>query len=571
MLAGETTVMGRSSNPGSQERRLAMRLDNDARELELIAHALQSISKETTYEGLAEALLREALVYSRANRGGVLLSAGGQLLDRADASFPRENTKFFISDPPNAEFRLPMDIDEKVLGRRETIVRQVDGKLSALIEPLKSTPKEIMQLALPLVHQEQTIGILYLESCPKEELFKPRSVWMMSILASQAAVSFESARLFEALRETNRLMVKGQEIGQMGSYRWNTRTLLSRGSREIYRILGLDLRVNPVPFQAFRDRVHPDDLPALEIALANALNARSPFSHEYRVVHKDGKIFSVLAVGQFDMGPTGDLELEGIIIDIAAQKTAEQALIDARAELAQASSLASAGEMAGSIIHEMNQPLTGILMSAEACLRWLARVPAHPEEALKSAKRVLEQGRRATEVTAGLRSLVQDSRLNLAGIDINDAIDDVLLLSRRELELGAVTLRAELDRTLPNVEADRLQIQHVILNLVRNAIEAMNDIDGRPRVLKVKTGAGVEYISVSIIDTGPGIGSTATERLFEPLYTTKRNGLGLGLLICRRIISAHGGQLHVEESTASGASFAFTLPIYFPVTSSETQ
>ena len=183
---------------------------------------------------------------------------------------------------------------------------------------------------------------------------------------------------------------------------------------------------------------------------------------------------------------------------------------------------------------------------------------------------MLEQGRRATEVTAGLRSLVQDSRLNLASVDINDAIDDVLLLSRRELELGAVTLRADLDRTLPDVEVDRLQIQHVVLNLVRNAIEAMNDVDGRPRVLKVMTGAGVEYISVSIIDTGPGIGSTATDRLFEPLYTTKRNGLGLGLSICRRIISAHGGQLRVEASTASGTSFVFTLPIHFPVTSSET-
>lgn len=546
-----------------------MRLDNDARELELIAHALQSISRETTYEGLAESLLREALAYSRANRGGVLLSAGGQLLDKADASFPREAAKFFISNPPDVEFRLPGDIDEKVLGQRETIVRRVNGDFSALIGPLISTPREIMQLALPLVHHEQTIGILYLESCPEQELFKPRCVWVMSILASQAAVSFESARLFEALRETNRLMVKGQEIGQMGSYRWNTRTFLSRGSREIYRIVGLDPNVNPVPFQAFRDRVHPDDLPGLEVALENALNARSHFSHEYRVVHKDGATFPVLAVGQFDTGPTGDLELEGIIIDITAQKTAEQALIDARAALAQASSLASAGEMAGSIIHEMNQPLTGILMSAEACLRWLARVPSHPEEALKSAKRVLEQGRRATQVTAGLRSLVQDSRLNLARVDINDAIDDVLLLSRRELELGTITLRTDLDRTLPDAEVDRLQIQHVVLNLVRNAIDAMTDVEGRPRVLKVKTGAGADFISVSIIDTGPGIGSIATDRLFEPLYTTKRNGLGLGLSICRRIIAAHRGQLRLEESTASGTSFVFTLPIHFPVTSSE--
>lgn len=538
-----------------------MRLDNDARELELIAHALQSISKETTYEGLAEALLKQALAYSKASRGGVLLSAGGQLLDKADASFPRETAKFFISSPPGAEFRLPQDIDAMVLGRRETMVRQVDSRLSALIEPAEPPSRMITQLVLPLVHQEQTIGILYLESSSTQEIFKSRSVWVMSILASQTAVSFELARLFEALRETNRLMVKGQEIGQMGSYRWNTRTLLSRGSREIYRLLGLDPNVNPVPFQAFRDRVHPDDLPGLEVALAAALGTKSPFSHEYRVVHKDGKTFSVLAVGQFDTGPTGDLELEGIIIDITSQKTAEQALLDARAELAHASSLASAGEMAGSIIHEMNQPLTSILMSAEACLRWLARMPAQPAEARRSAERVLEQGRRATEVTAGLRSLVQDSKLTLTQIDINAAIDEVLLLSKRELELGAIVLRSDLDRTLPNVDADRLQIQHVILNLVRNAIEAMTAGGHKPRILTVKTAPREKNVCVSVIDTGPGIASMARNHLFEPLFTTKHNGLGLGLSICRRIISTHGGELSVTESTSSGATFSFTLPI----------
>jgi signal transduction histidine kinase len=548
-----------------------MRLDSDTRELRLIARALQSISRETTYQGLAEALLGQALAYSKASRGGVLLSAGGQLLDIADASFPRENAKFLISNPPNVEFQLPADMDEAVLGRRETVVREVEGTLSALIMPRASSPKKLMQMALPLVHQEQTIGVLYLESSPKQGLFEPRSVWIMSILASQTAVSFESARLFEALRETNRLMVKGQEIGQMGSYRWNTRTLLSRGSREIFRILGLDPNVNPVPFEAFRDRVHSDDLPALEAELAKALTTRSPFSHEYRVVHEDGTTLSVLAVGQFDMGPTGDLELEGIIIDITAQKAADQALADARAELAQASSLASVGEMAGSIIHEMNQPLTSILMSAEACLRWLARAPAEPEEALESAKRVLEQGRRATDVAASLRSLVQSSQLNLTQVDINDAISEVLLLLKRELELKGIVLRVELDPTNPGAEADRIQLQHVILNLVRNAVEAMTSTEERSRALIVKSKAQNQTVSVSIVDRGTGIVSTAKEHLFEALYTTKPDGLGLGLSICRRIISAHAGQLYVEESTASGTTFVFTIPLHIPRTSMEPQ
>ena len=199
----------------------------------------------------------------------------------------------------------------------------------------------------------------------------------MSMLASQAAVSFESAQGFS--RRCVRPICGwsgGKQIGRMGSYRWNTRTLLSRASRECYRIFDIDLGINPVPFEVFKSRVHPDDLPALELALTEAVSTKSPFSHEYRVVHRDGTTLHVIAVGQFDLGPSGDVELEGIITDITERKAAEQALTDARNELARAVRLASLGELAGSIVHEINQPLTGIIMSAEACLRWLARDPA---------------------------------------------------------------------------------------------------------------------------------------------------------------------------------------------------
>src|SRR6202043_1910592 len=190
--------------------------------------------------------------------------------------------------------------------------------------------------------------------------------------------------------------------------------------------------------------------PALERALAKAIGMQSPFSREYRVVHRDGTTLHVVAVGQFDLGPTGDVELEGIITDITERKAAEQALTDARNELARAVRLALLGELAGSIVHEINQPLTGIITSAEACLRWLARDPG---EARKSAVRVIEQGRRASDVVTGLRSLVRDAQLHFAELEINDAIEEVLLLSMRELEHAGVTLRTDFDRSLPNVEA----------------------------------------------------------------------------------------------------------------------
>src|SRR5262249_12516223 len=293
------------------------------------------------------------------------------------------------------------------------------------------------------------------------ETFAPRRIWMISMLASQAAVSFESTQLFEALRETNLWMVKGQQIGRMGSYRWNTRTLLSRASRECYRMFDIDLDVNPVPFEVFQSRIHPDDLPALEQALSGAVSAKSPFSHEYRVVRRNGSILHVAAVGQFDLGPAGDVELEGIITDVTERKAAEQALMDARNELARAIRLASLGELAGSIVHEINQPLTGIIISAEACLRWLTRDPAEPGEARKSAVRVGEQGCRASEIVTGLRSIVRDAKVKFSTFQINDAVEDVFLLLKRDFERADVTLRTDFDRSIPGVEGDRAQLQQV--------------------------------------------------------------------------------------------------------------
>jgi len=544
------------------ERRLAMTLENETFELELIAKAFQAISKEISYRGLAKALLQAALGYSGAVRGAVLLSEGDELLAKADASFPRERAKVFASHPPVGEFRLPADLSERVLTRQETIIRDDSWKGSALFDAADCPPEpDIALLCLPLIHQERTIGVLYLESEREQETFTPRCVSVMSMLASQAAVSFESARLFEALRETNMWMVKGQQIGRMGSYRWNTRTLLSRASRECYRIFDINLDVNPVPFEVFKERVHPDDFPALERALAEAVSTESPFSHEYRVVHEDGTTLHVVAVGQFDLGPSGDVELEGIIADVTERKIAEQALTDARAKLARTARLASLGELAGSIVHEVNQPLTGIITSAEACLRWLARDPAELGEARKSAMRVIEQGYRTSTVVSGLRSLVRDAQLQFADVQINDAVEEVLLLSKRELERAGVTLRTDFDTSMPKIEADRVQLQQVVLNLVRNAIDAMVTANAGARVLSASSKVTDGHASVTIADTGVGIDSANRERLFDALYTTKGEGLGLGLSICRKIVSAHGGRLWAEKKDTPGATFTFALPL----------
>jgi signal transduction histidine kinase len=539
----------------------AIRFASEIFDLEVIAKALRTISGEISYRGLANALLEAALASCGAVRGAVLLSEGSELLAKADASFARETVNVFVSRPLVDQFRLPADLGERVLTHQQTVVRR--DRRSALIDlPDCSRVDDLTVMCLPLVHQNKTFGVVYLESEGKEETFTPRCISMISMLASQAAVSFGSAQLFEALRETNMWMVKGQEIGRMGSYRWNTRTLLSRASRECHRIFDIDQDLDPVPFEVFRSRVHPDDLPAVERALAEAVSTKGPFRQDYRVIHRDGTILHVAAVGQFDLGPSGDVELEGIITDVTKRMAAERALTDARNELARAAHLALLGELTGSIVHEVNQPLTGIIASAEACIQWLSRDRPELGQARKSAARVIELSRRAGKVVAGLRSLVRDAQLQFAHVWISDAVEEVLLLSKGELERVGVAVRTDFDTSMPQIKADRVQLQQVVLNLVRNAIEAMAGVNERARVLTASSKMVDDNASVTIADTGVGIDPGMQERLFDTLYTTKADGLGLGLSVCRKIIAAHGGRLWIERNITEGAAFTFTIPLH---------
>jgi signal transduction histidine kinase len=535
---------------------------SDTSQLEKIAKAFQDISKETSYHGLANTLLKLALEYSTALRGAVLINGGSQLLSKADASFPREFVNVLASQPPHSEFHLPAELSERVLAHQEIVLKHVNSSNSALVQRVnRSGRHDFTLLCLPLVHQQQTIGILYLESEREGEALTPTCISVLSMLASQAAVSFGSAELFEALRETNMWMVKGQQIGRMGSYRWNARTMLSRASRECYRIFDIRQDINPVPFEVFRERIHPDDLPALETALADAVNAKSPFRHEYRILHQDGTILHVIAEGHFDLSPCGDVELEGIITDVTERVAAERAVAHARTELVRANRLASLGEMAGSIVHEINQPLTGIIASAEACCRWLARDGAELSEAGKSAKRVVELSFRASKVVAGLRTLVRDGQLQFGDVCVNEAVEEVLILSKGELDRDGVALKTDFDTSLPKIEADRVQLQQVVFNLVRNAIEAMADVDERAKVITVSSKLIDSHAQLTIADTGAGFDPTQKERLFDPLYTTKSHGLGIGLSICRKIITAHRGRLWVESNSAKGAAFTLAVPL----------
>ena len=315
-------------------------------------------------------------------------------------------------------------------------------------------------------------------------------------------------------------------------------------------------------YTTFMARVHPEDRPAFEQALTNAARERSAFQWEYRITLPHGEVKYLQSVGQPDSTASGSLEFVGTVMDITERKRAEEALRNAQAELARVARLTTLGELAASLAHEINQPLTAVATSGDACLRWLNRDEPDLASARDAASRVVRDAHRAGDVIRGLRSLAQKSGPQLTRLDIRDAIEEVLALTRGELPRHGVVLHTNLSAGEQPVLGDRVQLQQVLLNLILNGIQAMEAVTDRKKELTVSvTFAEPDRVQVAIEDTGPGLDPTIALRIFDPFFTTKRDGLGMGLSICRSIIQAHDGQLWASLRAPHGTAFQFTIPI----------
>ena len=245
----------------------------------------------------------------------------------------------------------------------------------------------------------------------------------------------------------------------------------------------------------------------------------------------------------------------------AERKRGEDALRTAQADLARVARLTTMGELAASIAHEINQPLAAMVASANACLHWLAKDQPQLDEVRRAAERIVSDGHRAGDILKSVRALTEVSAQDVMEFNINDAIREVLTLTRSELQNYDIVLEIELSDGLVSIMGDRVRLQQVILNLVMNAIEAMSRTANDSRVLLVRSqGDGPEKVRVAVEDTGPGISPETMDRIFDAFFTTKPTGMGMGLSICRSIINAHGGRLWVSPRSPRGALFQFTLP-----------
>ncbi len=247
--------------------------------------------------------------------------------------------------------------------------------------------------------------------------------------------------------------------------------------------------------------------------------------------------------------------------DISERKRAEEALSKAQTELAHITRVMTMGELTASIAHEINQPLAAVVTNGGACLRWLTRSQPDIEEARETVQRIIRDGKRASEIIARIRALLKRSATNRLALDINEVIQETMALAQNEARQRRVSLRTDFAANLPSVLGDRVQLQQVILNLVINGIEAMSSVSDGSRQLLIKTQRDdSEQVLISVTDSGPGLDPKHAERLFEAFFTTKTEGMGMGLSISRSIIEAHGGRLWATPSAGSGATFQFTVP-----------
>ena len=252
----------------------------------------------------------------------------------------------------------------------------------------------------------------------------------------------------------------------------------------------------------------------------------------------------------------------GVGRHITERRRAEEALRAMQAELAHANRVTTMGELSASIAHEVNQPIAATVTNAQAALRWLRAQPPDLDEVRASLSRIVEDGKRAGNVISGIRALINKVPPRKDRFDLNEAILEMIVLTRSEVFKHGILLRTELASGLPGVDGDRTQLQQVILNLVLNAIEAMGGIDVGTRELRISTereAAG--GVLVTVRDSGPGLDPTDTERVFKAFYTTKPKGMGMGLAICRSMVEAHGGRMWASANEPGGAVFQFTLPL----------
>src|ERR1700687_1013266 len=386
---------------------------------------------------------------------------------------------------------------------------------------------------------------------------------LVEFVASAMDVT-ERKRTEKALRQTEYYLAEGERLTHTGSYAWNKESGLVYASAELSRVFGFDPEEPAPPHAAYRQRVHPDDLAMFDELEEKSIREGADLDWVYRIVLPDGTLKYLHVVARPVFNASGEVVGNiGTTHDVTERKRAEEdreRLRQAEADLAYMSRVTTMGELTVSLAHEIKQPMDAAVTNANACLRWLTRDHPDVKEAREAASRIVKDVTRGADIISRIRLLFKKGESQRELVDVNEIIREMSVLLRNEATRYSIPIRSELVEDLPKVMADRVQLQQVFMNLMLNGIEAMKDLSAGGELTIKSEQAEDGRLLFSVSDTGVGLPAGQPDQIFDAFFTTKAQGIGMGLPISRSIVESHGGRLWATPNSGRGATFQFTLP-----------
>jgi PAS domain S-box-containing protein len=535
-------------------------------DLSVVVAMHQAVSRELVLDKVVERLITIATEYAGAVRGLLLLHRGGALGIVAEASTNRQEVSVNLRPQLRLYGRLPQSILNYVIHTQEATIVGDALESHPTDEYVRETRARAI-LCVPLVKQGHLVGVLYLENNFSPHIFTKDRLLALQLLASQAAISIENAELLlsaQSSQEASRRISEElrQSFDTMPALAWRASAggILEFSNKQWHDFTGIapdDARSGSW-IRAF----HPDDIEKVSDKWRYLLEFGTSGEFEARMRRSDGEYRSFLIRVTPMRSERGELlKWHGTHTDIENLKRAEHA----QEALARVARITALGELTVSIGHEINQPLMAIVTNAATCLRWLDANEPNVAEARLAAERIIRDGHRAGDIITSIRALARKAPPSPKELDLNALITEVLSLTLNELNRHEITTETEFAKDAESVLGDRTQLQQVMLNLIINGVEAIVAAAHERRSLKIRSQLGdAGSVLVTVADTGIGLAAADSERIFEVFYTTKRDGMGIGLSICRSIVEAHGGRLWATPNEPCGTVFHLTLQQFVP-------
>lgn len=535
-------------------------------DLATVLKVSQAVSGEIMLDKLINMIMDTAIEQAGAERGLLILAQGAEPRIAAQATAAVSATQ--QREAPMSAALLPESIVYQVLRTRESVVLD-----DALGDTPFATDAYIVEqrarsiLCLPLMNQAKLVGALYLENNLAAHVFSPSRIAVLKLVASQAAISLENARLYREVAERETKIRRLVDANIIGILVWNADGDIIEANDAFLRMLGYERADLLRGGLRWRDLTVPEYRLLSERSLAQALLTGHTRPYEKEYFKKDGSRLPVIVgLATFEAGvPEG----VAFVLDLTERRQAEEKIRESerryrevQTELAHANRVATMGQLVASIAHEVNQPIAAAILNANAALRWLNGQPPQLDEVRQVLGRLIVDANRAADVLGRIRGHIRKAPPQRGPMDINAAIDEMIEFTRGQIIKSGASIHTRLMNGLPFIVGDRVELQQVLLNLIMNALEAMAGVSEGERQLVICAMLDVTgCVLVSVSDTGPGFASQSTDLVFTSFYTTKPTGLGLGLSICRSIIEAHGGVLRATPNQPRGAIVQFTLPV----------